>query len=155
MKKLIKTLAFLTTIITFMLAADEVDTTPNTHFLSTGKLKAEYEADRLSAFTVNEQGTLPKTINKNSQQSDTRLLTIKDTVLTGNLIIKLKKDVSSTEFLFQYDIEPEWESNQLLLAFVPQHTNLIDFFSLRDQIKQDSNVIWVQVDKTKRHHIAN
>ncbi|WP_299003377.1 hypothetical protein [uncultured Shewanella sp.] len=156
MKNLIKTLMLINIAIASNAAADEITQTASANFLSNAKLKAQYEAANPSAFYSTQKNDELNTLNKNELNSENTTLSLAETALTGKLMVKLQSGVNAQAFLSQFKVELEWENNrQLLLISVPLNTSLVDFFALRDEIKQQQDVIWVQVDKTGKYNTPN
>lgn len=153
MKRLIKSMAVLISFTFFGSVADESNAVMlPSNLLSKGNLKAVYEGAASSAFKASNDNAR-HVYKLNSDGNDTSHHLLSSTPLTGKLMVQLQNNVDVDAFLFDFDVELEWQNNsQLLLVIVPDETSVEDLFVLRDSMNSSDDVKWVEVDKTSKNN---
>ncbi|WP_299009264.1 hypothetical protein [uncultured Shewanella sp.] len=139
------------------LATEQTGIMVPSNLLSKGKLKAGYELSSPSAFfDDSEQASEGKRVlASHSAHDNSEPLLVSSTLLTGKLMVKLAEGVNVNDFISNYDVTLDWQSdNQLVVIAVPDNTSVNDFFALRDAINASEDVKWVEVDnKSPRYQI--
>lgn len=156
MKVLMKffVVSLVSTVALSCLATEQTGIMVPSNLLSKGKLKSEYELSSPSAFFDHSDQASEdnRVLASHSAHDNSEPLLVSSTLLTGKLMVKLEEGVDVNDFISNYDVTLDWQSdNQLVVIAVPENTSVNDFFALRDAINESEDVKWIEVDNKAQH----